>query len=194
MKIQMTQKSNLGGSKSMVGWTKESVFSPRYTTNQAMECTHTDLNVPSLSKKTWKCIVRSGKQAILTQRKQRSGSWWKKNWDHNIWYVYPDGFITSDQAGWGFTVKQGTTNTRENSAVYKVKTSSLTMGAKTVMNNLHWITPRCSSQAVRASVLSHSVKIRMENSRIGCNNVWPQSLKTCRTLMVGMVGSIELMK
>ena len=95
-------------------------------------------------------------QALAKKKKQT-------NWNHNIWYIYADGSITSDQAVCDFTVEQGTTNIHESSAVYRVKTSSLTMEAIIVMNTLHWITPRCSSQT-SATVLSHSVKVKLENS------------------------------
>ena len=44
---------------------------------------------------------------------------------------------------WGFTVKQ----------------------AKVVTDTLHLIPPRCASQTVSSSVLSHSVELRMENPR-----------------------------
>ena len=77
----------------------------------------------------------------MKKRKERS------NRNHNIRYVYADGSITCDQAGWDFTVDEGTTSIHLSSAVYKVKTSSLTMEAKIVMGSLHWITPRFSSNA-----------------------------------------------
>ena len=109
--------------------------------------------------------VRSGKQAMLTQR---SSSWLKNKkkrrnepTEITISDVYADGSITSDQTGWDFTVELGTTNIHERSAVYKVKTSSLTLEAIIVMDTLRWITPRCSSQT-SDSVLSHSVKVQME--------------------------------
>ena len=49
------------------------------------------------------------------------------------------------------------------------------MEAIIVMDTLHWITPRCSSHT-SASVLSHSVNVKMENCKIACNTVWPQFL------------------
>ena len=41
--------------------------------------------------------------------------------------VYTDGSFTEDQSVWGFTVKQAVTTIHEDSAVYTVSTSSLTM-------------------------------------------------------------------
>ena len=90
--------------------------------------------------------------------------------------LYADGSMTSDQAGWDFTVERGTTNIHESSAVYEVKTSSLTMEAIIVVDILHWITPRYFSQT-NASVLSNSVKVKMENSKIACNNVFTAIFK-----------------
>ena len=37
--------------------------------------------------------------------------------------LYTDSSVTKDQSGWGFTVKQGATTTREDSAAYTVSTS-----------------------------------------------------------------------
>ena len=127
-------------------------------------------------------------QALGKKKKKK-----RTNWNHNIWYVYAEGSITSDQARWGFTVKQDTTNIHESSAVYKIKTSSLTVEAIVVVDTFYWITSRCFSQT-STSVLSHSVKVKMENSETACNNAWPQSLKTCGMLTVDMIGSLELME
>ena len=79
--------------------------------------------------------------------------------------MYADGSVASDQAGWGFTVKEDTTNIHVSSAVYTVKTSSLTMEAKIVKDILHWILPKCASYTISDSVSSHSAKIGMGNSR-----------------------------
>ena len=46
--------------------------------------------------------------------------------------LYTDGPVTKDQSWWGFTVKQGATTIYEDSAVYTVSTSSLTMAVVTV--------------------------------------------------------------
>ena len=116
---------------------------------------------------------REGEPAGTKKKKEKKK---RTNWNHNIWYVYADGSITSDQAGWYSTVEQGTTNIHESSAAYKVKTYTHSH-IHIVMDTLHWITSRCSRQT-SASVLSHSVKVKMENSKKACNNVWPQSLKS----------------
>ena len=50
--------------------------------------------------------------------------------------VYANGLVTNDQARWSFTVKQCVSNIHESSAVYKIKTSSLTMEAKVVTDTL----------------------------------------------------------
>ena len=47
--------------------------------------------------------------------------------------------VTKDQLGWGFTVKQGATIIHEDSAVYTVSTSSLTMEMEAVTGALCWI-------------------------------------------------------
>ena len=46
--------------------------------------------------------------------------------------------VTKDQLGWGFTVKQGATIIHEDSAVYTVSTSSLTMEMEAVTGALCW--------------------------------------------------------
>ena len=149
--------------------------------------TQTDLNICLQRhychcRKTWKCQERQTGDAYAEKK--------ETNQLKSQYLIYLRRCsITSDQAGWDFTVEQGTANIHESSAVYKVKTSSLTI----VMDAFHWITPRCSSQT-SASVLSHSVKAQMENSKIACSNVLPQSLKTCAMLIVDMVGSVELME
>ena len=56
--------------------------------------------------------------------------------------VYTYGSVTKDQSGWGFTVKRGATTIREDSAVYTVSTSSLTMEVEA----LCWIASRGDSQ------------------------------------------------
>ena len=70
---------------------------------------------------------------------------------------------------------QGATNIHESSAVYKFKMSNLTMEteivivflmeAKTVMDTLPWIPPRCASQTISASILSHSVKVKWKTQK-----------------------------
>ena len=37
---------------------------------------------------------------------------------HDACVVYTDGSVTTDQSGWGFTVKQGATTIHEDSAAY----------------------------------------------------------------------------
>ena len=51
--------------------------------------------------------------------------------------VYTDGSVTKDQSGWGFTAKQGATSIHEDSVVYSVPTSSLTMEVEEVTHALH---------------------------------------------------------
>ena len=51
--------------------------------------------------------------------------------------VYTDGSVTKDQSGWGFTAKQGATPIHEDSVVYSVPTSSLTMEVEEVTHALH---------------------------------------------------------
>ena len=46
--------------------------------------------------------------------------------------VYTDGSVSKDQSEWDFTVKQGATTIREDSAAYTVSTSSLTMEVEAV--------------------------------------------------------------
>ena len=90
--------------------------------------------------------------------------------------------------------KQDATNINESSVVYKIKTSSLTMEANIVTDTLPRIPLRYYSQTIVASVPSHSVKIRMGNSKTACNNVWSQPFKTCGSVMLDMVRSVELME
>ena len=51
--------------------------------------------------------------------------------------VYTDGSVTKDQSGWGFTAKQDATSIHEDSVVYSVPTSSLTMEVEEVTHALH---------------------------------------------------------
>ena len=179
-----TKDNNLGLSKSMASGAKESGFFPpgipqsrqwekypnwfQHLPAETLLSLSENLEMSgAANRRCWRRDQALGNKQNRNKKKQT-------NWNHDIWYVHADGSITSNQAGWDFTVEQGTTNIHESSAVYKVKTSCLTIEAIIVMDTLHWITPRCSSQT-SASVLSLSVKVKMENSKIACNNVWPQS-------------------
>ena len=52
--------------------------------------------------------------------------------------MYTDGSVSKDQSEWDFTVKQGATTIREDSAAYTVSTSSLTMEVEAVTHALRW--------------------------------------------------------
>ena len=71
---------------------------------------------------------------------QRSSFSFKRTANRNISPSgYTDGSITKDQSGWDFTVKQGATTITEDSAIYKVLTSSLTMEVEAFTHALWWI-------------------------------------------------------
>jgi len=59
--------------------------------------------------------------------------------------VYTDGSVIKEQPGWGFTVKQGATTIYEDSAAYKVSTSSLTVVVEAVTYAHRWIASRDDS-------------------------------------------------
>ena len=73
--------------------------------------------------------------------------------------VYTDGSVTKNQSGWGFTVKQGATTIHEDSAAYKVSTSSLTMEMEAVTHALRWIASRGDSQTTHAIILTDSMSL-----------------------------------
>ena len=73
--------------------------------------------------------------------------------------MYTDGSVTKDQSWWGFTVKRGATTIREDSAVYTVSTSSLTMEREAVTRALRWIASRGGSQITQAIILTDSMSL-----------------------------------
>ena len=73
--------------------------------------------------------------------------------------VYTDGSVTKDQSGWGFTVKQGTTTIHEDSAAYKVSTSSLTMEVEAVTHALRRIASRGDSQTTHVIILTDRMSL-----------------------------------
>ena len=73
--------------------------------------------------------------------------------------VYTDGLVTKDQSGWGFIVKQGATTIHEDSAVYEVSTSSLTMEMEAVIHAIRWIASRGDNQTTRAIILIDSLSL-----------------------------------
>ena len=64
------------------------------------------------------------------------------------------GSVTTDQSGWGFTVKQGVTTIREDSAAFTVSTSSLTMEVEAVTCALCWTALRGESQTTHAIIFT----------------------------------------
>ena len=52
---------------------------------------------------------------------------------HDI-VIYPDGSVTRDQSGWGFTVKQGVRNVHKDSGAYIVTIYSLTMEVEAIIH------------------------------------------------------------
>ena len=70
--------------------------------------------------------------------------------------MHTDGSVTKDQSGLGFAVRQGATTIHEDSAVYTVSTSSLTMEVEAVTHALHWSASRGDSQTTHAIILTDS--------------------------------------
>ena len=94
------------------------------------------------------------------QNSQRSGGSFKKTANRKIPYcMYADGSVTKDQSGSGFTVKQGATTIREDSAAYTVSTSSLTMEVEAVSHALSWIASRVNSRTTHAIILTDSMSV-----------------------------------
>ena len=73
--------------------------------------------------------------------------------------VYTGGSVTKDQSWWGFTVKRGATTVREDSAVYTVSTSSLTMEREAVTHALRWIASSGGNQTTQAIILTDSMSL-----------------------------------
>ena len=67
--------------------------------------------------------------------------------------------VTKNQLGWGFSVNQGATTIREDSAVYTVSTSSLTMEVQAVTHALRWIASSGGSQTTQAIILADSMSL-----------------------------------
>ena len=72
--------------------------------------------------------------------------------------VYPGGWVTEDQSGWGFTVKQAATTIHEGSAAYTVSTSGLTKEVEAVIHALCWL-PQGDSQTTYTIILTDSMSL-----------------------------------
>ena len=80
--------------------------------------------------------------------------------------------VTKDQSGWGLTVKQGVTTIHEDSAVYTVSTSGLTMEVEAVTHALRWIASRGDSRTTHGISLTDSMsllqKVKWEVHTVVC--------------------------
>ena len=79
--------------------------------------------------------------------------------------MYTDGSVTKDQSGWGFTVKQGATTIREDSAAFTVSTSSLTVELEAAIHALRWIASRGDSRTAHAIILTESMSLLQKNGK-----------------------------
>ena len=105
---------------------------------------------------TWKALWIMGSR----QNGQRSGCSFKKTANRKTPYcLYTDGSVTKDQSGWGFTVKQGATTIREDSAAYTVSASSLTIEVEAVRRALRWIASRGNSRTTHVILLTDSMSL-----------------------------------
>ena len=73
--------------------------------------------------------------------------------------MHTDGLVANDQSGWGFSVKQGATTVREDSAAYTVSNSTLTMEVEAVTLALRWIALRGDSRTTYAIIFTDSVSL-----------------------------------
>ena len=73
--------------------------------------------------------------------------------------VYTDGSVTKSQSGWAFTVKQDGKTIHEDSAAYKVTTSSMTMEVEAVTHALQWIATITTDKNTRAVILTDSMNL-----------------------------------
>ena len=114
---------------------------------------HAGVSMRHFCQKTWESTVENGQQA---KRSQRSS--FRKTWSQDF-TVHTDGLVTNDQSGWGFSVKQGATTVREDSAAYTVSNSTLTMEVEAVTLALRWIALRGDSRTTYAIIFTDSVSL-----------------------------------